>query len=99
MASRKSPTPKPELPAGAAPPRARRPAVRRAKPAAAPSAAPEVPPGDNEVPPTGNEVSSAERIRMRAYFLHLERKGRPGDPVGDWLRAEQEVVVDADAQG
>ena len=99
MASRKSPTPKPELPAGAAPSRARRPAVRRPKLAAASSAPPEVAPGDTEVPPAATEVSSAERIRMRAYFLHLERKGRPGDPVGDWLRAEQEVVVDAEAQG
>lgn len=37
-------------------------------------------------PPTMDE------IRTRAYYLSLER-GRAGDPVADWLRAEQELVA------
>jgi glycosyltransferase involved in cell wall biosynthesis len=32
-----------------------------------------------------------EQIRRRAYDLFLARKGAPGDPVADWLRAEQEL--------
>jgi hypothetical protein len=36
-------------------------------------------------------VDSAEQIRTRAYFLHLERQGRPGNPVEDWLAAEREL--------
>jgi len=36
-------------------------------------------------------ADAAERVRMRAYFLHLERRGRPGNPVEDWLTAEREV--------
>ncbi len=104
MARRKSPSPTPALPAAGTAPRARRTAVRRATPASAPApapapastVAPEVRSGDHDVPTTHAEVSPAERIRMRAYFLHLERKGRPADPLGDWLRAEHEVVVGAD---
>jgi hypothetical protein len=38
------------------------------------------------------EAPSEEHIRMRAYFLYLEREGRPGDPLDDWLRAEQELI-------
>ena len=32
-----------------------------------------------------------EIIETRAYELYLERNGRCGDPLVDWLRAEQEV--------
>jgi hypothetical protein len=32
-----------------------------------------------------------EEIRKRAHQLFLERGGSPGDPQGDWLRAEREV--------
>ncbi|MEP7116271.1 MAG: DUF2934 domain-containing protein [Acidobacteriota bacterium] len=44
------------------------------------------------------DASAAERIRVRAYYLHLERGGRPADPAADWLRAEHELHVDP-AQG
>ena len=40
--------------------------------------------------PVGHHADSAEQIRMRAYFLHLERRGRPGNPMEDWLAAERE---------
>lgn len=32
------------------------------------------------------------RIRIRAYELYEERKDAPGDPVSDWVRAEQEIA-------
>lgn len=32
-----------------------------------------------------------EAIALRAYHIYLERKGAPGDPHADWLRAEQEL--------
>jgi len=41
--------------------------------------------------PTRPVADAAEQVRMRAYFLHLERRGRPGNPVEDWLTAEREV--------
>ena len=41
--------------------------------------------------PQADAADAAERVRMRAYFLHLERRGRPGNPVEDWLAAEREV--------
>ena len=41
----------------------------------------------------GGQRPVEERIRERAYELYLERGGRPGDPLNDWLRAEREVVV------
>lgn len=33
-----------------------------------------------------------EDVRVRAYYLSLERDGRPGDPLADWLRAEHELA-------
>ena len=45
----------------------------------------------SEDAPTRPVVDAAEQVRMRAYFLHLERRGRPGNPVEDWLTAEREV--------
>ncbi len=79
----------PAVPAPAAP-RARRPgAVRRAKPAPTPAlaAAPEIHEAHGTADPT-----AAEQIRVRAYYLHLERRGRQADPTGDWLRAEEELA-------
>lgn len=73
-----------------APARARRPgAVRRTKTAApqAIAAAPEV----HEAHGTPDSATN-EQIRVRAYYLHLERRGRPADPTSDWLRAEQELA-------
>jgi hypothetical protein len=40
--------------------------------------------------PAASSVDYAEYVRTRAYYLHLERKGRPGNPVEDWLAAERE---------
>lgn len=100
MATRKprttTPAPTVETPAPAAP-RTRRPgAARRAKPAVEPAlaAAPEI-----RLTPEAPETPAEEQIRVRAYFLHLERRGRPADPTADWLRAEQELAgSDASAQ-
>ena len=86
---RAAPIAAPAVPTPAAP-RARRPgAVRRTKAAPPPAlaAAPEI--GDAQGAP---ETAADEQIRVRAYYLHLERRGRPADPTGDWLRAEQEVA-------
>lgn len=33
-----------------------------------------------------------EEIRLRAYQLFLQRDGRGGDPLEDWLRAESELI-------
>ena len=33
-----------------------------------------------------------DEIRQRAHQLYVERAGAPGDPIGDWLRAEKEVA-------
>lgn len=43
----------------------------------------------NEVKPT------ADLIQKRAYELYLRRlaSGQPGDAVGDWTRAEQELSL------
>lgn len=43
-----------------------------------------------------------QRIRERAYELYLARNGAPGDPVQDWLIAEQqcrEEPADRASQG
>ncbi|HZS71683.1 MAG TPA: DUF2934 domain-containing protein [Candidatus Acidoferrum sp.] len=32
-----------------------------------------------------------EQIQLRAYEIFLERNGAPGDPLEDWVRAEQEL--------
>ena len=34
-----------------------------------------------------------EEIQNRAYEIYLERRGAPGNPVQDWLRAEQELLA------
>lgn len=36
-----------------------------------------------------------EQIRLRAYQFFLERGGMPGDPVADWIRAEQDLIAEA----
>ena len=35
------------------------------------------------------------QIAQRAYEIYLERGGTPGDPMQDWLRAEQELAAPA----
>ncbi len=87
MATRKTTrsrtTPAPETPAAPPAPKARRPgAPRRAQ-----RVGTEVPAGLTIAPPT------EEEIRVRAYFLSLERGGPSPDPAADWLRAEQELVA------
>lgn len=36
-----------------------------------------------------------EQIAKRAYEIYLERGSTPGDPMQDWLRAEQELAAPA----
>jgi Protein of unknown function (DUF2934) len=36
-----------------------------------------------------------EDIATRAYHIYLERGCTPGDPVQDWLQAEQELLAPA----
>lgn len=33
-----------------------------------------------------------EAIQLRAYEIYLERNGAPGDPLEDWIRAENELL-------
>ena len=42
--------------------------------------------------------SPEEYVRVRAYFLSLNRDQGPSDPVADWLRAEQELSVEEAAE-
>ncbi len=96
---RAAPVQAPAAPATAAP-RARRPgAVRRTKTSAPPAlaAAPEIHEIHEILEIREEQFASAtatadEQIRVRAYYLHLERRGRPADPASDWLRAEQELA-------
>jgi len=95
MATRKPATKRPTTTDTPTPaPRRRTGAVRRTKTAAAQplAAAPEVAPAVSAA-----DTPVEEHIRVRAYYLHLERRGRPADPVADWLRAKQEVLDGADA--
>jgi DUF2934 family protein len=34
-----------------------------------------------------------EQIQLRAYEIFLERRGAPGNPMEDWLRAERELSL------
>jgi hypothetical protein len=38
-----------------------------------------------------NRAPTHEEIRRRAYEIYLERDGRAGDALDDWLRAEREL--------
>lgn len=35
---------------------------------------------------------SEDDVRLRAYEIYLKRGDNPGDEVGDWLRAERELL-------
>jgi hypothetical protein len=37
------------------------------------------------------QTPTEEDVRLRAYFLYIERGGVEGDGVNDWVRAEQEL--------
>ena len=39
-----------------------------------------------------------EHIRVRAYYLFLEREPNAGGPLDDWLRAEREVAARAEGR-
>ena len=72
---------------------------RRATKAAAPAVAPAVVVASESAvadQPLAESIDYAEQVRIRAYFLHLERRGRPGNPVEDWLAAEREIANGAD---
>jgi hypothetical protein len=36
---------------------------------------------------------SHDEIAERAFQIYLERDGAPGDPMQDWIRAEQELTA------
>ena len=38
-----------------------------------------------------------EQIAARAYAIYQRRGGAPGDPLGDWVQAERELVAVAEA--
>lgn len=38
-------------------------------------------------------MTPPEHIRVRAYYLSLERNGSAVDPIADWLRAERELTT------
>jgi hypothetical protein len=40
---------------------------------------------------SANHAPDLEEIRLRAYEIHLERGGRPGNELEDWLQAEREL--------
>lgn len=42
---------------------------------------------------SSNKLSPHDKIAQRAYEIYLQRNGAPGDPLQDWLRAEQELAV------
>ena len=40
---------------------------------------------------SANHTPSHDEIRLRAYEIHLERVGLPGNELDDWLQAEREL--------
>jgi hypothetical protein len=42
--------------------------------------------------PSAQSVPSHEEIALRAYEIYLERGATPGDALGDWARAERELL-------
>jgi len=47
-----------------------------------------------ESPEAPDAMMATEHIRVRAYYLSLERNGFDADPIDDWLRAERELISD-----
>ena len=35
---------------------------------------------------------TTEEVALRAYQIYLERRGAPGNPLDDWIRAERELL-------
>ena len=46
-----------------------------------------------------NISPTQDEIALRAYHIYLERGSAPGDPMEDWLRAEQELLEPARKNG
>jgi hypothetical protein len=40
---------------------------------------------------SADHTPSHDEIRLRAYEIHLERGGLPGNDLDDWLQAEREL--------
>jgi hypothetical protein len=40
---------------------------------------------------SADHASDLEQIRLRAYEIHIERGGLPGNELEDWLQAEREL--------
>ncbi|MDQ1388728.1 MAG: hypothetical protein QOF56_2182 [Acidobacteriaceae bacterium] len=40
---------------------------------------------------SANHAPDLEEIRLGAHEIHLERGGRPGNELEDWLQAEREL--------
>ena len=47
------------------------------------------------ISPSAKKLSPQEKIAQRAYEIYLERKGAPGNPLEDWVRAEREILAKA----
>jgi len=43
-----------------------------------------------------NAPALEDRIRKRAYELHLARGGAPGQDLDDWLQAQREIKAEKD---
>lgn len=41
----------------------------------------------------GTPAAATEHVRVRAYYLYLQRGGRSHDPLADWLQAERELSL------
>jgi hypothetical protein len=41
---------------------------------------------------SAKKLSPQQKIAQRAYEIYLERNGAPGNPLDDWIRAEQELL-------
>jgi Protein of unknown function (DUF2934) len=46
-------------------------------------------------PRAAKERPTHEEIALRAFHIYLERRGAPGDPMADWIRAERELTEPA----
>jgi hypothetical protein len=45
----------------------------------------------------GQDLCLEQRIRRRAYEIHLRRGSKPGSERDDWLQAEQEILREREA--
>jgi len=53
--------------------------------------------GSTIVDERADTIVTEGHIRVRAYYLYLERRGRCEDPLDDWLRAERDLATVANA--